>query len=248
LTGKRVLLADLDLELGEIALQLGVEPRFNFVDMVRNFHRMDAELLASYIEHHSSGVHLLSAPYVPERAELVSGDQIAKILRFLKQHYEYVIVDTSKSFAPATLATFEQSDQIYLVTVADLPSLRNISRCLPILQQMTGSAEDRVRLIMNRYQEDNLITPEDVERTLGLKVFWTVANDYEAVMQSINTGSPIILNGNSQYAKDVKELAGEIAGIGPGPAVQKQAFMQKMVAPLRRVLERGRAPEAEVKA
>ena len=63
LTGKRTLLVDLDLELGEIALLLGVQPRFNFVDMVQNFHRMDADLLASYIERHESGVHLLSAPY-----------------------------------------------------------------------------------------------------------------------------------------------------------------------------------------
>src|SRR5690606_11441020 len=38
LTGKRTLLVDLDLELGEIALFLGVQPRFNFVDMIRNFH------------------------------------------------------------------------------------------------------------------------------------------------------------------------------------------------------------------
>jgi pilus assembly protein CpaE len=52
LTGKKVLLVDLDLELGEIALFLGVQPRFNLVDLVRNFHRMDEELLASYIEQH----------------------------------------------------------------------------------------------------------------------------------------------------------------------------------------------------
>ena len=70
LTGKKTLLVDLDLELGEIALLLGVQPRFNFVDMVQNFHRMDAELLASYIERHESGVHLLSAPYQPEKAEV----------------------------------------------------------------------------------------------------------------------------------------------------------------------------------
>ena len=108
LTGKRTLLVDLDLELGEIALQLGVEPRFSFIDMVRNFHRMDAELLASYIENHESGVHLLSAPYHPDRSEVVTGDQISRILQFLKRNYDYVIVDTSKLFSPATLATFSQ--------------------------------------------------------------------------------------------------------------------------------------------
>jgi len=78
-TGKKTLLVDLDLELGEIALLLGVQPRFNFVDMVQNFHRMDAELLASYIERHSCGVHLLSAPYQPDKAEVVTGEEIRRV-------------------------------------------------------------------------------------------------------------------------------------------------------------------------
>ncbi|HEY8468073.1 MAG TPA: hypothetical protein VIL18_00455, partial [Longimicrobiales bacterium] len=83
LTGKPTLLVDLDLELGEVALFLGVQPRFNFVDMIRNFHRMDAQLLASFIERHETGVHVLSAPYQPEKAEVVTADQIRKILSFL---------------------------------------------------------------------------------------------------------------------------------------------------------------------
>jgi pilus assembly protein CpaE len=71
-----------------------VQPRFNFVDMVQNFHRMDADLLASYIERHESGVHLLSAPYQPEKAEVVTGEEIRRILQFLRKHYDYLVVDT----------------------------------------------------------------------------------------------------------------------------------------------------------
>ena len=47
---KRTLIIDLDLELGEMALLLGMEPRFSSVDLVRNYHRVDEGLLASYIE------------------------------------------------------------------------------------------------------------------------------------------------------------------------------------------------------
>ncbi|MGH7579004.1 MAG: AAA family ATPase, partial [Gemmatimonadales bacterium] len=136
LTGKKTLLVDLDLELGEIALLLGVQPRFNFVDMVQNFHRMDAELLASYIERHESGVHLLSAPYQPEKAEVVTGEEIRRILQFLRKHYDYLVVDTSKSFSPATLASLEQADLAFIVTNVDLASLRNLQRGLPLLKRM----------------------------------------------------------------------------------------------------------------
>ena len=182
LTGKRTLLVDLDLELGEIALLLGVQPRFNFVDMVQNFHRMDADLLASYIERHGSGVHLLSAPYHPEKAEVVTGDEIRRILQFLRQHYDYVVVDTSKSFSPATLAAFEQADLVFLVTNVDLASLRNIQRGLPLLKRMLGRGERQVRLVVNRYHADERDLAQGRRaQTLGLKVFWTLSNDYEAV-------------------------------------------------------------------
>jgi pilus assembly protein CpaE len=206
---------DLDLELGEVSLLLGVQPRFNFVDLVQNFHRMDSGLLTSYIEQHSSGVHLLSAPFHPEKAEVVSGEEIRRILHFLRQHYDYVIVDTPKSFSPVTLAAVDQSDLVFLVANLDLPSLRNIQRGLPMLRRILARGEEQLRLIVNRYQADGDISLDDVSRTLGLKVFWTVSNDYIAVVESINTGKPIVLNGNSAYTRDIKALGAQIAGLRP---------------------------------
>jgi len=231
LTGKRTLLVDLDLELGEVAVLLGVRPRFNLVDMVQNFHRMDAGLLASFIEQHHSGVHLLSAPFHPERTELASADEIRKIVQFLKHHYDYVIVDTPKSFSPTTLAAFDQSDLVFLVVALDLPSLRNVQRGLPLLKRVLTRGLDQTRLVVNRFQPDEEIGLKEVEQTLGLKVFWTLSNDYEAVMRSINAGKPIVLNGNSKYTKDVKALGAQLAGLGVGKAARPSAsrFMGQLV-------------------
>ena len=213
-TQKRTLLVDLDLEMGESALVLGVQPRFNFVDFVENFRRMDAGLLASYIERHESGVHLLSAPFQPEKAEAVTADQIRRILGFLRQHYDYIIVDTPRSFAPPILAVFEAADQVYIVSTVDLPSLRNIQRGYPLLKRVLTGGPDQVRLVLNRYDPNDSISPSDVERSLGLKVFWKVSNDYEAVMGSVNSGKPIVLNGGkSTYTSDVKGLAAAVTGV-----------------------------------
>jgi pilus assembly protein CpaE len=226
LTSKRTLLVDLDLELGEVAVQLGVRPRFNLVDMIQNFHRMDAGLLASFIEQHPSGVHLLSAPFHPERAEATSAEEIRKILGFLKQHYDYVVVDTSKSFSPTTLAAFDQSDSVLVVVALDLPSLRNVQRGLPLLKRVLPRGLEQARLIVNRYQPDEEIGLKEVEQTLGLKVFWTLSNDYEAVIRSINQGKPIVLNGSSKYTKDVKGLGAKIAGLGAKDRVSRPSASQ----------------------
>lgn len=217
LTKRKTLLVDLDLEFGEIAVLLRAQPRYSLVDVAENFQRLDAALLTSFVERHPSGIHLLAAPRHPEKAEVVTGEQIRMILQFLQRHYDFVLVDTSKSFSPATLAAFEQANRIFLVTTLDLVSLRNLKRCLPLLRRMAGDGQDRFRLVVNRYRRDDLISLDDVRRTVGLDVYKTLSNEYAAVSQSINTGKPILLNGRSRYARDVKALGADIAGLVVGP-------------------------------
>jgi pilus assembly protein CpaE len=232
---KKTLLVDLDLELGESALVLGIQPRFNFVDFVDNFRRMDASLLASYIEHHPSGIHLLSAPINPEQAEAITAEQIRRILGFLRQHYDYVVVDTARSFAPPMLAVFEQADLVFIVTTADVPSLRNIQRGIPLLKKVLAKGEEQIRLVLNRYDPRDTISVEDVERSIGLKVFWKVSNDYEAVMGSINAGKPIVLNGGSPYTRDLKALALNVTGGRVEVLSRGARLVHALGAPLRGV-------------
>ena len=232
-TKGKTLLVDLDLELGESALVLGMQPRFNLVDFAENFRRMDAGLLASYIDHHSSGIDLLSAPFKPEAAEGITADQIRRILAFLRQHYDYIIVDTARSFAPTTMAVFEQADLVFIVSTADLASLRNIQRGMPLVKRALTKGEEQVRLIINRYDPKDTITVDDVERSIGLKVFWKVSNDYEAVMGSVNAGRPIVLNGGSPYTRDLAGLAALVTGVGAQLTSRRSRIARALAAPFR---------------
>jgi pilus assembly protein CpaE len=235
-TRAKTLLLDLDLELGESDLMLGIHPRFNFVDFVENFRRMDASLLGSYIEHHPSGVHLLPAPSQPEKAEGITADQIRRILTFLRQHYDYIIIDTPRSFAPTTLTVFELADLVFIVSTADVPSLRNIQRGIPLLKRVLTKGEDQVRLIINRYDPNDAISVADVEKSLGLKVFWKLSNDYEAVMGSVNAGRPIVLNGGSPYTRDLAGLVAQVTGVRE--EAPRSRLAQALAAPFRGVAGR----------
>ena len=212
-TGKRTLLVDLDAELGEISLLLGTQPQFNFTDLIQNLHRMDAELLGSYIEQHSSGVHLLSAPYHPERATGFTAEEIRQALLYLRAQYDWVLIDTSKSFTPETLAAFEQCDDVFLLATVDLPSLRNIQRALPLLKRVMPRGTDQLHLVINRYDPTSEISLKDVERSVGMRVFATLANDYDVVIRSVNTAKPVVINApKSAYGRDIQALSGRLAG------------------------------------
>jgi pilus assembly protein CpaE len=228
ITGKKTLLVDLDLELGEIASFMGIKPRFHLVDLLKNFHRMDEDLLASYIERHESGVHVLSAPFQPEVGQAVTAEDITAILGYLRTQYDYVVVDTSKSLTPPALAALKPAEQIFLVTNLDLCSLRNFKRTLPILRDITGSDGKRLRLIVNRYAKNGLLSLEDLESTVGLPVHRTLSNDFQSVIESLSTGKPLVLNYSTQYARELKELAAHVAGKSNGGAMGRKGLLNRL--------------------
>jgi len=211
MTRKRTLLLDLDIELGETALMLGMEPKFSLTDLIRNFHRVDSGLLASYIEHHESGIDLLAAPFQPGDYETVGQDRVRQVIRFLRDQYDYVVMDTPKNLHPASIGGLEEADEIYLVTTPTLPAIRNLVRSLPLVRQLVGEhRKDSIRLVVNRFQPGDLISVREVEETVGLPVLHTIRNDFEAVMGGINEGTPAVLRGQSHYSRGVRGLAGII--------------------------------------
>lgn len=246
-TRKKTLLLDLDLELGETALQLGEDPRFSMVDLVRNFHRVDSDLLASYIEHHESGVDLLSAPYQPADFEAVSGDRVTQVLSFLRRQYDYVCVDAPKTLNPATISAVEASDHLMLVTTPDLPSIRNLTRCLPLLKDLTddGRPDDWIRVVVNRHEASSLISLEQVEETTGHPVFAAVRNDYRTVMNAINEGTPAVMTGSSDFGEDIRSLAGQITGVDVEPG-QGGGWLGRLMRSLRNGGDRARTQTSEV--
>ena len=214
-TGERVLIVDLDLTLGEIALYLGVEPRYGIVDLARNLHRIDEGLLGSYIASHGSGIDVLSAPFDPDEGRGIGADEVERILEFLRGVYDWVVVDASNSLDSRMFAGLRTADEIFVVTQIDVPSLRNIQRVRRVLKRVVP--ERTLRVVINRFHPAGDITLKDVERTLGLEVFWTLSNDYDSVVHSINTGEPLVMNVPSVCEREMGELVGKLTGVEPEP-------------------------------
>ena len=74
-TKERTLLLDLDLQFGDAAIMLGLEPDKTIYDLVVAPGELDPEKLAGYTSKHPSGLDVLPAPIRPEDAELVTEAQ-----------------------------------------------------------------------------------------------------------------------------------------------------------------------------
>ncbi len=61
-SGARVVVVDMDFQLGEIALGFGLTATFSVVDALRNASRLDSDFLATLLIRHSSGLAVLGSP------------------------------------------------------------------------------------------------------------------------------------------------------------------------------------------
>ncbi len=211
-TGKKTLLLDLNRDLGTAALALGVRPRYTFVDLVRNAHRLDPELLDSYIEKHESGVGVLGSPVRVEDSAGMTPSDAQSLLRFLQREFDYVVVDLGKASTALEAAVLERTEANFLVTTPELPTLRNVKRFLTHYAGSAAVARERTHVLLNCFQPDAEIQTVQVEQALGMKVHATLSRDDDAVIHSLNAGRPLVQNGKSRFSKDLKALADRLAG------------------------------------
>lgn len=220
-TKKPTILVDLDMQLGEVSLFLGLKPAFNIVDVADNIHRMDEALLKGFIKKHASGLDVLAAPDSLDKVESVGPSQIVQILQFLKSCYEYVVVDTSNTFDDHTVSALDQSSTIFLISNTDLPSLRNAQRCLSIFERM-GYKKEKIKLLINRYQKSLEIRSKDIEDTLSFPVSWFFPNDWSTIMNAVNSGVPLSTVNHSEIAGSFASFVQQVAGLQPTKQPEKK--------------------------
>jgi pilus assembly protein CpaE len=204
--GTRVLLVDLDLQFGDAAIMLGLEPERTLSELALAPGELDAGKLAGYTTRHASGLSLLAAPMRPEEAELVSEQKLLEILEVARQAYDVVLVDTSPFFYGPMLATLEPTDHLFVICGLDVPTLKNVRLSLRTLE-LLGFPGDRLDLVLNRVSPKLGVTRADVEAALDTQVRFEIPND-PAVALAVNRGEPAVLSdAGSPFAHAVAEIA-----------------------------------------
>lgn len=203
--GRSTALVDLDLDMGSSAVILGLRPRYSVLDVVKNLHRLDRDLLASLAETHESGLTVLASPVQPGPGETITREQVRTMLAFVRRHFEQVVVDLDRSVSPTTIGALETADDVLMVTTPDVAALNNTKRALPVIERATGDSQ-RVRVLVNRRRGGDVITVGDVSKTLGKDVLATLPNEEAALTESLNTGKPEVLRARSKYGRELESL------------------------------------------
>lgn len=202
-----VLLIDFQIHHGDAATLLGVEPRFSVLDALENIHRVDESFFGGLVEKTEAGVHLIASPNRPRQA-VVDPKRARALFESAAQMYRVTVLDVPRT-EPTVLDSLDQVTMIIVVTSQELPSVRNAGRIVEALRHRYGPG--RVKVVINRFHGEAVITTEDVERVVG-GVMKQIPSDYASALEALNAGRPVVLERENRLAKALAAFARDLAG------------------------------------
>lgn len=210
-TVQPVVLVDADLQFGDVALMLQLQPVHTIIDAVQAGDRLDRALGERLLlRHEPSGVLVLAAPTEPTSADQITRDDLRRVLGVLREIASYIVVDTSPNFGEVTLAALEDADDILVLAGLDVMSLKSARVGLQTMRVL-GLPFANVKFVLNRANTRVGLTEADAERALRLKVDAALPSELD-VATSVNTGTPVVLSSpRSKFAKAVEGLAAALA-------------------------------------
>lgn len=235
--GLRVCLVDLDLHLGDVVSFMDISGNYSISDLLSNLARLDRDLLETSITKHSSGVAVLAQSGRMEESEHIAPADIGKLLGILRKHYDRVIVDGVKGFDEMALATLDASQMLLMVLTQDVPAVRNAQRCLELFGRL-GYDQQKVKLILNRYQKASKITLEVIGDTLKVPVAHTISNDFISIIDAINRGVLLVEAApRAKLTQDISDLVSLVGGepVAEGGQARPKGFLRGLLS--RRVVD-----------
>jgi pilus assembly protein CpaE len=209
LSKRPTLIVDLHQFTGEVALFLGVRPRFTVIDALDNLHRLDQEFLRELVVRHKSGLDILAGGDQIDRPGAHDAPAVEQLLQMLGRSYDFIVVDAGTvTGAIADVAVFA-ADTLFLVANPDIASVRNAHRIVDRFEQL-GAGKDRIRILLNRISDQNQIGPKQIETTLGHSLHMSFPSDYSVVSAAMNSGVPLTLTNHSDLAARFERFTKQI--------------------------------------
>ncbi|KRE79685.1 AAA family ATPase [Arthrobacter sp. Soil763] len=200
-----VVIVDLDLQFGDVASGLYLNPEHTVTDAVSASASQDSLVLKAFLTVHPSSIYALCAPRTPVEADDITPQQVSRLLEQLAEQFQYVVVDTAPGLPEVGLAAMEQCTDVVWVSGMDVPSIRGLRSGLEILRRLDLLPETR-HVVLNMADAKSGLSVQDVEATIGAPVDVSIPRS-KAVAYSTNRGIPVLQDGRRDPAvKGLRQL------------------------------------------
>ncbi len=236
--GKKTAVIDFDVGLRNLDLIMGCERRvvYDFVNVVHGEANLKQALIK---DKRFENLYVLAASQTRDKDALTK-EGVEKVLNDIAADgFDFIVCDSPAGIEKGAYLAMYFADRAVVVVNPEVSSVRDSDRILGLLASKTRKAEngERVKehLLLTRYspervEKGDMLSIDDVQEILGLNVIGVIPESPE-VLQSSNSGNPVILDETSQagmaYVDAVARILGEDKPLR-FTTVEKKGFFSKI--------------------
>ncbi|CEG28318.1 AAA family ATPase [Bacillus sp. B-jedd] len=224
---KKVAVVDLDLQFGDVAMFFDCKPKKTIYEWVKEEYYGQPEKLSGYMHSANEYIDIMAAPIRPEFSEVILEEHVQKLADYLRPHYDVVLFDTAPYVEGNILTALEKSDDIFLVTFLDLPTLKNCKIFIDTLESL--ALVNKAKIVLNRDSKKRGMNKETAEEVLGMKIHTRIPDLEKVVVTSVNEGNPFVYSyPRAKISKVMYSLAQDFFG-KPEKKKKRSLFAKKVV-------------------
>jgi pilus assembly protein CpaE len=228
------LLVDCDLTGGIMRFLLKLTNHFSLQDAAQAAHELDEDLWSRLITRFGS-LDVLHSGLIDLsfRIETTQGTQMVE---FWRRIYKTICLDFSGGLESFSVDRLCESKLVFLVSTPELTSLYLAKEKIRSIEHL--QLGDRLRLVMNRTESKSPISNDEISKLVGLPIFMSFCNDYQAVNNAIHAGTHI-----QRDSRLVAEFQNFARSITVEPQAEARAKRGDLTQTLGRLL--GRRPSVK---
>ncbi len=209
-----VCLLDLDLQFGSVSTFLDLPRREAVYEMMSDTEHMDDETFGQSLLTFNDKLQVLTAPSDMLPLDLISAEDITRVIDMARSHFDYVVVDMPSTLVQWT-ETVLHAAHIYFATIElDMRSAQNTLRFKRALQSEELPVE-KLRYVLNRAPKfTDLSAKGRVKRmaeSLEIAIEVSLPDGGKQVTQGADHGSPLAASApKNPLRREIAKLAASI--------------------------------------
>lgn len=177
LMDKKVLLMDLDLNTGGIAISLNVDINktiYNAVDDISNNRFKEIE---NYVSKYNDKIDVLAAPKDPRNALKIDSKYVNLVISSCMYKYDIILIDTSHNLSPISLTALDKSDNTLFLVTNDPVDLKNARSMIAIFED---TENDNYKVVFNSSKDTgkDYFSLFDIKTIIKHNIDYTIDNSF----------------------------------------------------------------------
>lgn len=213
--GKKVLIFDADIGMGNDDVLMGIYPKYNVMDLVSGKVTIDQVIIEG-----PSGVHLLPGGSGLNNIEDLQENQRTLFLKQIEsiEGYDYIFIDTGAGISRNVLAFISASDEFILVTTPEPTSLTDGYSLLKAADhfKIKNKSNIVVNKVLDKKEGDQTFSKfkTAVNKFLSLDVnYLGIIYEDRKLIMAVREQEPFVLSyPNSEAAKCIRIISEKLVG------------------------------------